>query len=130
MVIDHSNIVTRKKYAKDATPNKEKGAFVYLPYQDEAGKIKNEFEFRFNERTFERQSHYRTDSGEVNLKAILEQFAVRIDDNFRNIGISVKANPSNKTITVSFENMEQSEENAKKLIDLVEFVKTLTLALA
>lgn len=130
MVIDHSNIVTRKKYAKDATPNKEKGAFVYLPYKDEAGKLRNEFEFRFNERTFERQNNYKTDTGEVNLKAILEQFAMRIDDNFKSLGISSKVNPSNKTITVSFETMEQTEENAKKLIDLVEFVKTLTLALA
>lgn len=130
MVIDHSNIVTRKKYAKDATPNKEKGAFVYLPYKDEAGKLRNEFEFRFNERTFERQNNYKTDTGEVNLKAILEQFAMRIDDNFKSLGISSKVNPSNKTITVSFETMEQTEENAKKMIDLVEFVKTLTLALA
>lgn len=130
MVIDHSNIVTRKKYAKDATPNKEKGAFVYLPYKDEAGKLRNEFEFRFNERTFERQNNYKTDTGEINLKAILEQFALRIDDNFKSLGISSKVNSSNKTITVSFETMEQTEENAKKLIDLVEFVKTLTLALA
>jgi len=130
MVIDHSNIVTRKKYAKDATPNKEKGAFVYLPYNDETGKLRNEFEFRFNERTFDRQAIYKTDTGEVNLKSILEQFAMRIDDNFKNLEISSKVNPSNKTITVSFEKMEQTEVNAKKLIDLVEFVKTLTLALA
>ena len=130
MVIDHSNIVTRKKYAKDATQKKEKGAFVYLPYKDEVGKLRNEFEFRFNERTFERQNIYKTETGEVNLKAILEQFAMRIDDNFKILGVSSKVFPSNKTITVSFETMEQTEENAKKMIDLVEFVKTLTLALA
>lgn len=130
MVIDHSNIVTRKKYAKDAAQNREKGAFVYLPYKDEYSTIKNEFEFRFNERTFERQNIYKTEAGEVNLKSILEQFAIRIDDNFKNIGISVKAYPSNKTIKVSFEDMEKSEENAKKLIDMVEFVKTMVLALA
>lgn len=130
MLIDHSNIVTRKKYAKDAVPNKEKGAFVYLPYKDESGKLRNEFEFRFNERTFERQTIYKTHTGEVDLKAILEQFTMRIDDNFKGIGISSKANPSNKTISVSFDAMVQNEENAKKLIDLVEFVKTLSLALA
>ena len=130
MVIDHSNLVTRKKYAKDAIPNKEKGAFVYLPYKDETGELRDEFEFRFNERTFERQSIYKTESGEVNLKAILEQFSSRIDDNFKNIGVSSKVNPSNRTITVSFDRMEKNDINAKKLIDLVEFVKTLTLALA
>lgn len=130
MVIDHSNIVTRKKYAKDATPNKEKGAFVYLPYTDESGKIRNEFEFRFNERTFERQKIYNLENGDVNLKAIMEQIALRIDDNFKELGIHSKVNPSQKTITVSFEEMERSEENAGKLVEMVEFVKTMVLALA
>lgn len=130
MVIDHSNLVTRKKYAKDAVQNKEKGAFVYLPYVDETGKLRNEFEFRFNERTFDRQTIYRTTDHGVDLKAILEQFAGRIDDSFKHIGISSKANPGNKTITVSFDEMEQNEANAKNLISVVEFVKTLTLALA
>ena len=130
MVIDHSNIVTRKKYAKDATPNKEKGAFVYLPYVDDAGNLRNEFEFRFNERTFERQNIYKTINGDVNLKAILEQIAIRIDDNFKYLQIHSKVNASQKTLTVSFEKMEQTVENSKKLIDLIEFVKTLVLALA
>ncbi len=130
MVIDHSNIVTRKKYAKDAVVNREKGAFVYLPYKDDTGKIKNEFEFRFNERTFERQNIYKYENGEVNLKAILEQISLRINDNFKYLQIHSKANPSNKTITVSFDEMEQNEENAKKLVDMVEFVKTMVLALA
>ncbi|MEJ5274021.1 MAG: hypothetical protein WH035_07810, partial [Spirochaetota bacterium] len=49
--------------------------FFLFGNKDETGKIRNEFEFRFNERTFERQNIYRTDNGEVNLKAILEQFA-------------------------------------------------------
>ncbi len=130
MVIDHSNIVTRKKYAKDANPKMEKGAFVYLPYEDESGKLKSKFDFRFNPRTFERQNHYKTENGEVDLKSILEQFAMRINDNFKTYQIEATANPSNKTIIVSFEQMEQTKENARKLIELVEFVKTLVLALA
>ena len=32
MMIDHSNIVTQIKLAKNATPNREKGAFVDLPF--------------------------------------------------------------------------------------------------
>lgn len=130
MVIDHSNLVTRKKCASDAIPNKEKGAFVYLPYLDEEGKMRNEFEFRFNERTFERQNIYKKENEEVDLKEILEQFAIRIEDNFKHLKIHTKANPSSKTITVSFEEIERTEENAKKLIDVVEFVKTLVLSLA
>jgi len=130
MVIDHSNLVTRKKTAKAATPKKEKGAFVYLPYLDDDGKYKNEFEFRFNERTFERQNIYRNEKDEVDLKAILAQIALRIEDSFRHLGIKTKVVASNKTIIVSYEEMERTKENARKLIDLVEFVKTLVLAIA
>ncbi len=128
MMIDHSNIVTQKKLAKNATPNKEKGAFVYLPYQDDEGKWKNEFEFRFNKRTFERQNIYKKDNQEVDLKTILELFAKSINENFHQVGINAKA--YSDTITVSFEIMEQSEENAKKLVDMVQFVKTMVLAIA
>lgn len=129
MVIDHSNIVSRKKKAIDAFVNKEKGAFVYLPYYDKNDVLKEEFEFRFNPRTFERQKIYRTENGEVDLKAIIEQFVLRIDDNFKEL-VDTKANPSNKTITVSYKNMQKNEENAKKLIEMVEFVKTMVLAIA
>jgi hypothetical protein len=128
MIIDHSNLVTRIKYAKDAAPNKEKGAFVYLPYFDENDNWKKEFDFRFNKRTFSRQNIYKTEDGEVNLKAILEQFSMRINDNFHDLKINSKA--FSETITVSFESMEQNEENARKLVDMVEFVKTMVLALA
>ena len=130
MVIDHSNILTRRKSAKDAAVNREKGAFVYLPYMDDNGITKNEFEFRFNERTFDRQEIYRTSENKVDLPSIISQISSRIEDNFRYLEISSKPNPSNKTITVSFEKMEQTEANARKLINLVEFVKTLVLALA
>jgi len=128
MMIDHSNIVTQNKLAKNATPNKEKGAFVYLPYKDDNGNLKNEFEFRFNKRTFLRQDHYKTEDGDVNLKAILVQIAKGINENFPVIGINAKA--YNETITVSFEGMEQTEENAKKLVEMVEYVKTMVLAIA
>lgn len=130
MMIDHSNILTRKKYAKDAITNKEKGAFVYLPYFDDDGNLRNEFEFRFNERTFENQKHYRDENGKVNLKEIIEQIKIRIEDNFKSIGIKTKANPSNKTITVSYEDIEINKDSARKLIDIIEFVKTLVLAIA
>ena len=130
MVIDHSNMVTKAKKANDAVPNKEKGAFVYLPYEDDNGQIKNEFEFRFNERTFERQGFYKSEDGKVQLGDILRQIASRIDDNFKSLGIKTKVMASSKTIVVSYEDMDQTEVNAKRLIDLVEYVKTLVLALS
>ena len=130
MVIDHSNFITRMKLAKDTTDKKERGAFVYLPYIGEDGIKRDEFEFRFNERTFERQNIYKKDNGEADLYAITQQFAKSINDTFKYLGIHAKANPSNKTITVAFVKMKQTEENARKLIELVEFVKTMVLALA
>ena len=130
MVIDHSNLITRDKLAKHAAPNKEKGAFVYLPYQDESGNLRNDFDFRFNERTFERQKIYLDDKGALDLGTIIKQFASRIDDNFKSLGIETKANPSQKTITVSFDKIDRNEENARKLIDIVDFVKTMVIALA
>jgi len=128
MMIDHSNIVTKRKFAKEAIPDKEKGAFVILPYFDENGNWKKEFDFRFNKRTFSRQNIYKTEDDDINLKAILEQFSMRIYDKFHDLGISAKA--YSETITVSFERMEQNEENARKLVEMVEFVKTMVLALA
>jgi len=128
MMIDHSNIVTQKIPAQSATPNKEKGAFVYLPYKDDSDNWKNEFEFRFNKRTFSRQENYKTKDGEVDLKAITELISKGINDNFPEIGITAK--PYAETIKVSFEGMAQTEENAKKLVDMVEYVKTMVLAIA
>ena len=129
MMIDHSNFVTQNKLVKSAASRTEKAAFVYLPYQDQEGKQKNEFEFRFNEKTFERQDKYKID-GEVILKDILDAFTRAINMKFNNILIEAKSNPSNKTITVSYEEMERTEDNARKLVDMVEFVKTMVLAIA
>lgn len=128
MMIDHSNILTKKTLTKNATQKKEKGAFVYLPYKDDEGKWRKEFDFRFNKRTFSRQNIYRSEDGDPNLKAILDEFAKGINENFYQLGIN--ADSSTETIKVSYKEMEQTEENARKLIDMVEFVKTMVLALA
>jgi hypothetical protein len=130
MVIDHSNLITKGKKAKHAVAKKEKGAFVYLPYPDENGLLRNDFDFRFNERTFERQKIYRDDNNAVDLGTIIKQFASRIDDSFKSLGIETRANPSQKTITVSFADMDRTEDNARRLVDIVEFVKTMVIALA
>jgi len=124
MVIDHSNFVTQKKLARDASHNKEKATFVRLPSEGQ-----NQFEFRFNERTFERQEVYKKDE-KVDLGAIVDQFAKRINDKFGDLAISVKADKSNKAIIVSFDGIEPTKDNARKLIDIVEFVKTMVMALA
>ena len=124
MIIDHSNVVTQKKLARDASQNKEKATFVRLPSEG-----KNQFEFRFNERTFERQQAYRKDD-KVDLGAIIDQFSKRIYDTFGDMVINAKSDKANKAIIVSFEGIEPTQDNARKLIDIVEFVKTMVMALA
>jgi len=129
MMIDHTNIVRQSKYAKDAAPRTEKAAFVYLPYEDENGNLREEFEFRFNEKTFQRQNIYLED-GTVKLTEILNEFTRAINSKYKYLNIKAKANSSKKTITVLFDKMEKSEENAKKLIGMVEYLKTMVLATA
>jgi hypothetical protein len=125
MLVDHSNFVTQKKLAKDAAHNREKATFVRLPQEN-----KNEFEFRINERTFERQKTYRKENDAVDINAIIDQFSKRINDKFSHLLIEAKADRANKAIIVSFDNIDKTKENARKLIDIIEFAKTMVLALA
>jgi hypothetical protein len=127
MIFDHTNMVTQNKIVKTAAPRTEKAAFVYLPYPADEGK--HEFEFRFNEKTFTRQDRYK-ENGEVVLEDILNDFTRAINGKFNYLNIRAKTNPSSKTITVNFDEMERTESNAKKLVDMVEFVKTMVLAIA
>jgi len=129
MMIDHTNIIKQSKFAKDAAPRTEKAAFAYLPYEDENGILREEFEFRFNEKTFQRQDKY-FENGKVKLSEILDDFTSAIIGKFKILQIRAKANPSSKTITVFFNDMEKNEENAKQLISMVEYVKTMVLATA
>lgn len=124
MVIDHSNLVTQKKKARDATHNKEKATFVRLPSGDN-----QHFEFRFNERTFERQQIYRKGDS-VDLGAIMEQFRTRIEEAFCDLGVEITLDKQAKAIKVTFQRMEKNATNARQLVDVVEFVKTMVLALA
>lgn len=71
---------------------------------------KNEFEFRFNERTFERQQAYRKED-KVDLNAILDQFSRKINDKFSHLLVDAKADKPNKAIIVSFEHVNKTKEN-------------------
>lgn len=125
MVIDHANFVTEKKLASEAAKNTEKATFVRLPEED-----KKELDFRFNEKTFERQETYKKDNKDVDLGAILEQFSARINKTFGDAAIKARTDKDSKAVIVSFQGIEETEENAHKLVAIVEFVKTMVLALA
>lgn len=124
MLIDHSNLVTAQQTATEI--RKLKGAFIYLPLRNEMDDPKQEIFFRLNESTFKRQKHY----GEV--AEIAVQFAKRINQEFsENLGVLAQVDLKDKfKVSVSLEGVEHTEENAKRLVDMVEFVKTMVLALA
>lgn len=130
MVLDHSNFI-------DGAPanelgNGKKGYFLYLPLRDEMGNPQAKIEFRLNTTTFNRQKVFITPTGEPDFKRIAGSFANRIEKEFETqLGIRAFPKPGEeKVIVIDLSNMIKSDENAKKLIDLVEFVKTLYLALA
>jgi hypothetical protein len=129
MVLDHSNIVTRKNLAKNIRGTGATGNFVYLPLKDKLGNQNTFVEFRLNAATFERQTIFINADGKPDLKNIAVEFAKRINDEFSDkLGISAKSD--GVVIMVSLEGMDKTDDNAKKLIDMIEFVKTMYLALA
>jgi len=127
MVLNHSNFVMPKTEASELG-ERDKGAFLYLPIRDEMGNPKQEIEFKINTTTFLNQNHFVKD-GRPDLKKICEIFSARIITEFSKLGISSVPHGEDR-IKIKLEHMEKTPENAKKLVDLVEFVKTLVLALA
>jgi len=123
----HKNFVTREKKAKEFFDKggqiNSKGAFLYIDTNE-----KQEIIFGLNE------SAFKSKAGEpltTPLKEIATNFTKCINDEFGNV-LNIKAvqNSDGTRITVSIKEMEKTEENAKQLIDLVEFVKTMILAFA
>ncbi|HOH97462.1 MAG TPA: hypothetical protein PL188_04035 [Candidatus Cloacimonadota bacterium] len=127
MVVDHTSFINGTPASKC-----KKGAFLYLPLKDELGNPKAQIEFRVNESTFKRQDKYITPSGKPDLKSIVVDFSLRIQSAFGD-QLKIKAYPKpddKEVIVIDLSELEKTTENAKKLIDMVEFVKTLYLALA
>lgn len=128
MVVDHSNIVTKNKLASQVARNL-KGAFLNLPVKIELEKPGQRIEFQLNTATFKRQKIYITSDGEPDLKKISMEFSKRVLDEFGN-ELNIDVSPESDRFIISLKNIEKYEDTAKKLINLVEFVKTLYLALA
>ena len=89
----------------------------------------DEIEFRFNERTFGRQQIFRKGE-DVDLGAIIEQLSNRILETFSSYPISLRSDKAKKAIFVSFADVDRTPANARMLVDVIEYVKTMTLALA
>mgnify|MGYP001610228737 FL=1 len=127
MLKEHSNVVTGRKTAKNADYG-EKAVFVYLPSKDENGTIRKEFEFRFNSTTFKRQPLFQNGT---DLKEITSLFLNKIEKKFKTSEFPIELHQKSKdAITVTFSRVAETEENAQRLVDVIEFVKTMVLALA
>ena len=123
MIVNHENFVTGTQLAKDVS-SKYKGAFLYLPSK---GDMESDsiLQFRINKSMFQNKKDfdYETQKNET-----LKIIADRIDSEFKHYQISAKR--VSDVIEVNFKNLDKTTENAKRLIDVVEFVKTLFLAIA
>jgi hypothetical protein len=128
MVVDHSNIVTKNKLASQFARNL-KGAFLNLPVKNDMDKPDQRIEFQLNAATFKRQTIYMTSEGEPDLKRISVEFSKRVLEEFGN-EFNIDVTPESDRFIISLKNIEKYEDTARKLVNLVEFVKTMVLALA
>jgi hypothetical protein len=112
-----------EKPAEDYT-SKQKGAFLYLPSRNES-KI-HSIEFKINQQLFSKMLDF-----ENQKEIILERICSRLRERFsESLNINVKILKSELKVQVDFSKMEKTKENAERLKDVVEFVKTMILALA
>lgn len=105
--------------------SKSKAAFLYLPANDNSER-KNKIFFKINQQLFSKYPDYNVKKVEI-----LNKIKNRIDSRFSGeLSLKVKVLQSEDKVEVDFSSMEKTKDNALRLKDLVEHVKTLILALA
>jgi len=126
MIVNHDNFVKGTLLASEVSGPKNKGAFLYLPLKKDLT-TSQLLQFKINRGMFSRKVglDYNTDKS-----SILENIANRINFEFSSIGVRAKKSSEAEKIDVDFSKLDKTDENAKKLIDVVEFVKTIFLAIA
>ena len=132
----HKNIVFQEKPAteyseKSGASDYNKGVFLYTDTKD-----KQEIIIGINKSLF-LGSEYQD-----NLKAVSETFRLRIIEfskNFEFLKLSkkiqfseedIKISDEGKRLSISLKDIDKSNENAKILIDMLEYIKTMIIALA
>lgn len=126
MIVNHENFVNGTLLASEVSAPKNKGAFLYLPLKKDLS-TSQLMQFKINKGMFSRRADldYETDKN-----SILINIANRINFEFSSIGVRAKKSGESEKIDVDFSKLEKTDENAKRLIDVVEFVKTIFLAIA
>ena len=126
MIYNHASMIN----CNDASTVSTKGSFLYLPKSESLGNIEkenNEFSFKINKSMFECNPAI-FDNYDAKKSVVTQQIASSIKMEFNSIGLN--AHSSGDRIIVDFSLLDKTEENARRLIDVVEFVKTLFLAIA
>jgi len=131
MVLDHTLLVETNVLATQ----QRSAAFLYLPQTKKSEKISDEvfkrkqqlIQFKINESNF---SHRKDFDYEKEKKRILDSIAGRINSEFGQYGFVATRSGEPEKIDVDFSGIERDEENARRLVALVEFVKTMVLAIA
>lgn len=112
-----------EKVAEDYN-SKQKAAFLYLPSRDDSKKYS--IEFKINQQLFSKFTDFDSQK-----EIILDKISSRIHERFvESLKLNTKVLKSELKIQVDFSRMELTKENAERLKDVVEFVKTMILALA
>ncbi len=128
MICDHELMLDCNDVSKSSA---KKGSFLYLPKSEGLGSIENpescKLSFKINKSMFKGNSKY-FDQYDEQKSAITQKIATSIKIEFGNDKINAQG--KDDRIEVDFSEMDKTDMNARKLIEVVEFAKTLFLAIA
>jgi len=134
----HNNVVLQKKIANDFPINEgtiyHKGVFLYTDYKEI-----EEIVFGLNRSFFISKRGGEFPKPFNDLNDIANEFMNRIKEHFEgkfeyinksDIGIPIVINKEGTRLNVSIKKIANTKDNAKIAIDMIEYVKTLIIALA
>ena len=128
MICKHSNIL---KCNDASNVSYRKGSFLYLPKKEEFGengkKEGSIIEFKINKSMFEDNNEV-FNNYENQVDKITSKISTALKIEFAELNLDV--DNKGDRIIVDFKKIKRTDENAKRLIDVVEFVKTIFLAIA
>ena len=134
----HNNIATEEKLANEFDVNEgtvfHKGVFLYTDYRET-----EEITFGLNKSFFisgrggDFPAPFQSldEIAQVINKRLEEQFNKRFEyQDSSDAKLSIRVTDSGKRLHVSLKEMANTKENAKALIDMIEYVKTIIIAIA
>lgn len=134
----HKNVVLQEKVAADFLKNEgtvyHKGVFLYTDYRET-----EEITIGLNKSFFTSKRGEELPKPFTKILDIANQFKDRITEHFEgefeyinksDIGIPITITDNGKRLHISIKKIANTKENAKIAIDMIEYIKTLIIALA